>query len=409
VTVGTGSGTRTVTKLELRASTGVWDTAGATNWALGAVASLDGALLNASNGAVSFGVTDGGVVYLFAADPSSAFATGTSFTLTANFADGTTATATTTVQAVVPPTLSLAFRGKVRDKVGKSSTAFSPDGALDGTFQVTVGAGSGTRTATKLELRASTGGVWDTAGATNWALGAAASLDGALLNASNGAVSFGVTDGSVVYLVAADPGSAFATGTSFTLTANFTDGSAASATATVPVMPTISSVTPSAGAPGASLTMTVTGTNFQAGASAAFGAGITVSSTTVVSSTQLSVAMAIASTAALGPRDVTITNPNGVSVISAGEFTVAAVPPPTLSLAFQGKLRDKVGRGSTAFSPDGALDGTFQVTVGAGSGARTVTKLELRASTGGVWDTAGATNWALGAAASLDGARATGR
>src|SRR2546427_1219118 len=149
----------------------------------------------------------------------------------------------------------------------------------------------------------------------------------------------------------------------------------------------------------------VTGTNFQAGASASVGAGVTVTSTTVVSSTQLSVALAIATTAALGPRDVTVSNPDGQSAISPGGFTVG-LSAPTISVAFLGKLRDKVGGGNSAFSADGALDGTFQVTLEAGSGARTVTRLELRqaSASGGVWDTDPATaHWALGAAASLDG------
>src|SRR2546428_2159430 len=35
-------------------------------------------------------------------------------------------------------------------------------------------------------------------------------------------------------------------------------------------------------------------------------------------------------------------------------------------------------QGNSAFSADGALDGTFQVTLGAGSGAGTVTPLEMR-------------------------------
>src|SRR5439155_12995852 len=93
-------------------------------------------------------------------------------------------------------------------------------------------------------------------------------------------------------------------------------------------------------------------------------------------------------------------------LVRLGGFTVA-LPPPTLSVAFLGTLRDKVGQGNSVFSADGALDGTFQVTIGAGSGARTVTRLELRqtASGGGVWDTDPATaNWALGATASLDAA-----
>jgi hypothetical protein len=215
-------------------------------------------------------------------------------------------------------------------------------------------------------------------------------------------VSFGVADGGTFFVFASDLSpSPFTPGNGFTLTANFADGTTASATVTVPVVPTISSVSPSSGAPGASLTVTLMGTNFQAGASASFGAGVTVTSTTVVSSSQLSVGLAIAAAAALGPRDVTVTNPDGQSAIRPGGFTVAPAPP-TLSLAYLGKVRDKVGGGNAAFNADGALDGSFQVTVGAGSGARTVTRLELRAS-GGVWDTDTATpHWALGAAASLD-------
>src|SRR3989449_10956540 len=79
----------------------------------------------------------------------------------------------------------------------------------------------------------------------------------------------------------------------------------------LPVIPTITSVARSTGAPGTSPTVTVAGTNFQAGASAAFGAGITVGSTPVLSAAQLTVALTIGSTAPLGPRDVVVTNPNG--------------------------------------------------------------------------------------------------
>src|SRR5207249_4146847 len=105
----------------------------------------------------------------------------------------------------------------------------------------------------------------------------------------------------------------------------------------------------------------------------------------------------------LGPRDVTVSNPDGQSAVSPGGFTVG-LSAPTISVAFLGKLRDKVGQGNSALTADGALDGTFQVTLQAGSGARTVTRLELSQASagGGVWDTDPATaNWALGAAASL--------
>src|SRR5436309_9083101 len=138
--------------------------------------------------------------------------------------------------------------------------------ALDGSFRVTVGAGSGARTVTRLELRRASGGVWDTDPATaNWALGAAASLDAALLNAGTGTVSFAVADGGVFFVFASDfSPTQFSSGASFTLTATFADGSSAIATVTLTV-PTIASVSPSSGAPGASLTLSVTGTNFQSG------------------------------------------------------------------------------------------------------------------------------------------------
>src|SRR3989475_7656805 len=170
-----------------------------------------------------------------------------------------------------------------------------------------------------------------------------------------------------------------------------------------PGWPIIPAISPKGGTLATSLTVTVNGINFEPGATASFGADVTVTSMTVVSSTQLSVALAIAATANPGPRDVTVTNPGGQTVTRAGGFTVLP-PPPALSLAFLGKLRDKVGQGNSAFSADGALDGSFRVTVQGGVWPRTVTRLELRSS-GGVWDTDAATaHWALGASASLDGA-----
>src|SRR5439155_14706183 len=130
------------------------------------------------------------------------------------------------------------------------------------------------------------------------------------------------------------------------------------------------------------------GMNFLAGASASFGAGVTVASTTVVSSTQLSVGRPMATPPDLSPRDVSVAIPDGQSAVSPGGFTVG-LSAPTISVAFLGKLRDKVGQGNSALTADGALDGTFQVTLQAGSGARTVTRLELSQASagGGVWDT----------------------
>src|SRR5882672_11200161 len=97
-----------------------------------------------------------------------------------------------------------------------------------------------------------------------------------------------------------------------------------------PGVPIIGSISPDRANLGASLTVTVRGVNFEPGASVSFGAGVTVSSMAVVSSTQVSVALEIATMAPVGPRDVTITNPGGQSTTRPGGFTVV-MPPPTLS------------------------------------------------------------------------------
>src|SRR5438876_350275 len=72
--------------------------------------------------------------------------------------------------------------------------------------------------------------------------------------------------------------------------------------------------------------------------------------------------LAIAAGAAAGARDVTVTNPGGGSVTLTGGFTVTSASAATLSLAYNGKLRDRVGQGNTALGADGALDGTLTAT-----------------------------------------------
>jgi hypothetical protein len=102
---------------------------------------------------------------------------------------------------------------------------------------VTVQAGSGARTVTNLVLRR-VGSIdtWDSSSATApWALGAANSLDGTLLNTANGTVNFGVADGSAFYVFASDNNpSPFVSGQSFSLTASFADGSTVTVTTTIP-------------------------------------------------------------------------------------------------------------------------------------------------------------------------------
>ncbi len=99
--------------------------------------------------------------------------------------------------------------------------------------------------------------------------------------------------------------------------------------------PSVNSVNPSSGAQGQNFpSVIIAGSNFQSGATCSFGAGITVNSCTLGSTTQLTANITISSTAALGSRNVTVTNPdtqsstltNGFSATSSGP-----APPPSVN------------------------------------------------------------------------------
>ncbi len=95
---------------------------------------------------------------------------------------------------------------------------------------------------------------------------------------------------------------------------------------TIVSAPTVTGVSPSAGNPGRSLMVAVTGTEFVSGATCGFGADIVVTACTVGSATQLTASLNIATGATLGGRSVTVTNPDGQSGSLANGFTVVAAP-----------------------------------------------------------------------------------
>jgi hypothetical protein len=156
-----------------------------------------------------------------------------SLTVTATFSPGPAPTAGVTA-------LSLAYNGKVRDRVGQGEAALAPDGALDAALTVTL-SGSGGRTVTGLLLTSnwsSWPGTWRSSspGTGNWVLAAAATLDEPLLNAPGTmAVNFPVADGGSFVVFAADYlGGEFLPGNTLTVTATFSDGSTATAVTTAP-------------------------------------------------------------------------------------------------------------------------------------------------------------------------------
>ncbi len=97
-----GSLSATVTSLELKinAPLGVWNTQSSdAYWALGVASSLDGALLNPSGG-INTNLTAGQSVMLFGSNSETTyFKPGQSYTLTVKLNDGSSKTATVTIQA----------------------------------------------------------------------------------------------------------------------------------------------------------------------------------------------------------------------------------------------------------------------------------------------------------------------
>jgi subtilisin family serine protease len=361
--------------------------------------------------------------------------------------------------------LSLAFDGMIRDRVGQNELALSPDGQPDGVFTVSLAAGSGNRTVTRMQLnRAGPVGGWDTqAGDGLWTLGAANGLDSALLNASNDSVNFAVSAGSSFTIFAADyMGQMFISGSSFTLTVNFSDGSAASASTTVnssPNNPTVGlgfngmlrdrvgqgefalspdghldgvfTVTLNAG----SGNRTVTGMQLNRlgpigvwdtqGGDGFWSLGAANGlDTTLLNAGNDSVNFTVPDG---GSFEIFAADYQGQMFVPGSAFTlnvnfadgsaatasasISSMPAvPTISLGFDGMVRDRVGQAEFALSPDGQLDGVFTVTLNPGSGSRTVSRLQLnRAGPVGIWDTQGGDGfWSLGAASGLDTALLNG-
>ncbi|HSP15125.1 MAG TPA: hypothetical protein VLV78_10260 [Thermoanaerobaculia bacterium] len=115
----------------------------------------------------------------------------------------------------------------------------------------------------------------------------------------------------------------------------------------------VGGVTPNLGNPGQSMTVTVSGIGFQGGTAFTFGAGITVTSTSILSSSQALVNISISPTATPGPRDVTGTQqPAGLTSTAPGAFTVGGAttcpPAPVVSTPRSGATSGTIAWTGTA-------------------------------------------------------------
>lgn len=150
-------------------------------------------------------------------------------------------------------------------------------------------------------------------------------------------------------------------GGSATLTGGFT---------VINPVPKITAVSPAVAPRGKSTTVKITGIDFVAGAtSVSAGAGITVGSVTVVSSTQLTASLSISRSAALGARELTVTNgaPGGGTGTLTGGFIVQNPAPMASSVSPQsgilGQALSVVVTGSGFYSGVASADFGAGITV----------------------------------------------
>ena len=137
-------------------------------------------------------------------------------------------------------------------------------------------------------------------------------------------------------------------------TAGITDPNPPTRTITVAASgtaPDVTSVTPNVGAQGqTNLSVTIAGSNFMTGPTCDFGAGVEVNSCTFNSATLITANLNILAGAAVGPRNVTVTNTDNQSSTLTAGFSVTAgvaLPPPVL----------------TGISPNSEFQGASNVTV----------------------------------------------
>jgi len=132
-------------------------------------------------------------------------------------------------------------------------------------------------------------------------------------------------------------------------------------------VPTVTKLIPALGRRGQSLSVAITGSGFVPGQTTVSFGNLIATSTTVISKTELAVAIDIDATAELGARDVFVLNgpPGGGVGTLAGGFTVATYPPPVIDSVAPDRA-SVLQRLSVVFTGDNFLSGLTRVDMGAG-------------------------------------------
>jgi hypothetical protein len=99
-----------------------------------------------------------------------------------------------------------------------------------------------------------------------------------------------------------------------------------------PAPPVLSSIAPNSGVPGTSVSVTLGGSHFLAGATVVVGgAGVSVSNVAVAGTTQITATFTIVATAATGARSVTVSTSAGASATQSFTVTAPVAAKPTMS------------------------------------------------------------------------------
>ncbi|HMC61368.1 MAG TPA: hypothetical protein VKJ01_19415, partial [Candidatus Solibacter sp.] len=142
-------------------------------------------------------------------------------------------------------------------------------------------------------------------------------------------------------------------------------------------LPTLTSVSPSSGTQGSAVSVTLTGTNFAAGATVGgSGSGLTVGNVVMVSATQITATFTLTSTAVTGGHSIFVTTAAGNSNVQTFTVNPAAVAPNLTSIAPNSGKQGTVGSvtlaGANFVSP---------ATVGISGTGVTVTGVTVASST----------------------------
>src|SRR5581483_6207697 len=275
-------------------------------------------------------------------------------------------------------------------------------GTPTGSISVTVTTSGGTATAVAFSITAASAPTLTSISPAIGSIGATVPvtltgtnfLSGAIVSINNA----GVTISNVAVVSTTQITSTFVIAmTAFAGVANVTvatsNGTSGPVTFTVgSPAPTLSSISPGLGAQGANVPVTLTGSNFVAGATVnVSGSGVTVSNVNVSSSTQITATLSIAAAASVGPVNVSVTTSNGTSGTVA--FTVSPSGPSLTSIT--------PANGSQGVSVPVTLTGSnflSGATVNVSNTGMTVTSVNVTSSTQITATFVIAANAALGAA-----------